>query len=343
MPINAAEQLNAIHSMLTAGNRNLRMEQHSLWLWGMASGLLFALSDHILTQAQIPDTPTRAAGWLMLLVLVFGGVAIMDWYLTKKAKAARDEVWSFIHRQIMKIWWLLVVIGSLLTFAMFFFGGGYMVCAAWIVLIGLGLFIHGLFSDEMLEWAGGAMLIIGILSLSFNFPYQTMKWIAASIFTIGLPTLSLLINRPQPAWIKLSQLLGWMLLVLLPPLVFQRYFIATPPAAEIITLADFRTQQAVPKTQIVALPENTTIPVHIQVTGDVFQPTPDLTLLLKLAKSVEIVMKDGKPTRQVRVSGNSWQSSAEAGWVNIPWIQAELSPAIAPQIKTELVVNLQHP
>lgn len=343
MPINAAEQLNAIHSMLTAGNRNLRMEQHSLWLWGVAGGLLFALSDSILTQTQIPDIPTRAAGWLLLLALVFGGVGIADWHLTKNIKAARDEVWSFIHRQIMKIWWLLVVIGSLLTFAMFFFGGGYMVCAAWIVLIGLGLFIHGLFSDEMLEWAGGAMLIIGILSLSFNFPYQTMKWIAASIFTIGLPALSFLIHRPQPTWIKLLQLLGWMLLVLLPPLVYQRYFMATPPAAEIITLADFRAQHAMPQTQIVALPAGTPIPVHILVSGDVFQPEPDLTLPLRLAKPMEIVMKDGKPTRQVHVSGTNWQSSAEAGWINIPWIRAELAPAIAPQIKTELVINLQHP
>lgn len=343
MPINATEQLNAIHSMLATGHRNLRMEQHSLWLWGIAGGSLFALSDSILTQAQIPDVPTRAASWLVLLALVFGGVGIADWHLTQKVKTARDEVWSFIHRQIMKVWWLLITIGSLLTFAMFFFGGGYMVCSAWIVLVGLGLFIHGLFSDELLEWAGGAMLMIGILSLSFNFPFQAMKWIAASMFAIGMPTLTFMTYQPHPAWLKLLRLLAWVLLILLPPLIFHRYFMISTPDAEVVSLRDFQAQHRIPESQVVTIPENTVIPVHIQVSGDIFQHNPDLILPLTLAKPMEIVMKNGKPTRQVRFSGNSWQTSVEAGWISIPWIQAEITPATGPQFKANLTINLQRP
>jgi hypothetical protein len=342
MPTQAAQQLQAIHTMLTTGHRNLRMEKHSLWLWGISGGLLFALSDSILTQTQLPDVTTRATSWLLLLAVVFGGAGIADWLLTQKVKAARDEVWSFIHRQIMKIWWLLMAIGSLLTFATFFFGGGYMVCSAWIILIGLGLFIHGLFSDEILEWAGGAMLIIGILALSFSFPYQAMKWIAASIFAIGMPALTLMINRPRPVWLKLLRLLAWILLTVLPPLLFYRYVMATTPNAGVVSLAAFQAQHTMPGSQIVAIPEGTVIPVHIRISGDVFQSTPDLTLPLTLAKPVEVVMQDGKPTRQVRMSGNSWAASAEAGWVSIPWIQAEMTPTSGPLFKTNLIINLQH-
>lgn len=343
MTTHAAQQLHAIHSMLATGHRNLRMEKHSLCLWGLAGGLLFALSDSMLTQTQIPDVPTRAVSWLLLLAVVFGGVGVADWYLTQKVKTARDEVWSFIHRQIMKVWWLLITIGSLLTFAMFFFGGGYMVCSAWIVLIGLGLFIHGLFSDEMLEWAGGAMLMIGILSLSFNFPFQAMKWIAASIFAIGMPALTFMTHQPHPAWLKLARLLVWVLLVLLPPLVFHRYFMMSVPNAEVVSLRAFQAQRSIPKSQVVAIPANTVIPVHIQLSGDIFQHTPDLLLPLTLAKPVEIVMENGKPTRQVRISGNSWQASNEAGWITIPQIQADITPTTGPQFKASLVINLQRP
>ncbi len=344
MSTTASQQLHAIHAMLATGHRNLRMEKHSLWLWGISGGLLFALSDSILTQAQIPDVTTRATSWLLLLAATFGAAGIADWLLTQKAKAARDEVWSFIHRQIMKIWWLLMAIGSLLTFATFFFGGGYMVCSAWIILIGLGLFIHGLFSDEMLEWAGGAMLIIGILALSFNFPYQAMKWIAASIFAIGLPALTLMINKPRPAWMKLLRLLAWILLTILPPLLFYRSVMGAPPDAGIVSLAAFQARQhAASGQQIVAIPEGTVIPVHIRISGNLFQNTPTLTLPLILAKPVEVVMQDGKPTRQVRMSGTSWAASTEAGWISIPRIDAELTPASGPLFKTDLIINLHHP
>lgn len=342
MSTQAANQLNAIHSMLATGHRNLRMEKHSLWLWGISGGLLFALSDTILTQAQIPDVTTRATSWLLLLAAVFGGVGIADWLLTQKVKAARDEVWSFIHRQIMKVWWLLMAIGSLLTFATFFFGGGYMVCSAWIILVGLGLFIHGLFSDEFLEWAGGAMLLIGILALSFNFPYQTMKWIAASIFAVGMPALTVMLNRPRSLCMKLLRLLTWILLMVLPPLLFYRYVAVTEPNANVVSLAAFQAQQSTASTQVVAIPAGTVIPVHIHVSGDVFQDNPNLTLPLTLAKPVEIVMQDGKPTRQVRMRGDSWAASTEAGWIHIPWIQAEITPASGPLFKTNLVINLHH-
>ena len=143
----ANQQLDAIHSMLSAGHRNLRVERHSLVLWGVGCGGLILASNHIFTAEQYPDLKQRAFAWLILLTLAVSGIALLDWHLTRQVKQARDETWSFIHQQVLKVLWLLMAVGVLLTFATFFFGGSYMIFASWVVLVGLGLYVHGLFSE----------------------------------------------------------------------------------------------------------------------------------------------------------------------------------------------------
>ena len=341
MSNNANHQINAIHQMLATGHRNLRMEANSLWLWGLAGGLLFALSDFILTPEQIPDLKMRAVAWLILLAFVLGCVAITDWHLTKKVKATRDEVWSFIHRQIIKVWWLLMSIGILMTFAVFFFGGGYMVNAAWIILVGLGLFIHGLFSDEMLEWAGGALLILGIICLAFKLPFQQIKWIAASVFGIGMPLLSIMLTLQKAAWQKPMYIVAWLLAVVLTPLITLHLLNDSAPNVPTVSLADYQKNPLATKSQIVVIPENTTIPVNIELTGDLFKNNPKLVLPMQLRKSIEIVMVNGKPTRKARFATSSWADANEAGWLHIPWVKAGMSSNNTPEVSTSLIVNLQ--
>jgi heme/copper-type cytochrome/quinol oxidase subunit 2 len=130
MSIHASQQLHAIASMMASGQRNLRMERWSLVLWGVAGGLLFLMSESILTPTQLPDLKQRALAWFVLIVVVLCTVGATDWYLTRRAKQARDEMWSFIHRQVLEVLWLLMGIGALLTFAVFFYGGGYMLYTA---------------------------------------------------------------------------------------------------------------------------------------------------------------------------------------------------------------------
>ena len=110
-----ARQLDAIHAMLAAGHRNLRIERHSLLLWGIPAGLLWVLSESILTPAQLPDLRERALAWLGLLAVVLITIAAVDWHFTRKIKATRDEAWSFIHRQVIKIWWLMMGLAALAT------------------------------------------------------------------------------------------------------------------------------------------------------------------------------------------------------------------------------------
>jgi hypothetical protein len=340
----AARQLDAIHSMLSAGHRNLRIERHSLILWGITGGALFFLSAHILTPEQFPVVQQRAMAWLLLLSVVLSGVGLADWHLTRRAKQVRAEAWPFIHRQVLKVWWLLMAMGTLLTFAMFFFGGGYMLYSAWLVLLGLGLYVHGLFSEELLEWVGALVIVIGIISLAYRLPIETMRWISASTFGIGLPLLAAMLDRGRafPARRRLAQTLLWLFSVLALPLLGQRYATALVlPDGPVISLESFQRQQDVGGTRIVALPKGTPVPVEIAVSGNLFDGATKPVLPLKLAESIEVLMVDGKLTGDTRFSGGAWQPAREARWITIPWINAELSTERGPLVRAGLVVDFK--
>lgn len=339
-----SQQITAIHAMLSAGHRNLRVERHSLVLWGLAGGILFLLSESILTPDDFPVLEQRALAWLTLLAAVGGGVGFVDWHLTRHLKEARDEAWSFIHRQVLKVWWLLMGMAALLTFAMFFFGGGYMVCAAWLVILGLGLYVHGLFSEELLEWTGVLIILIGIGSLAFRLSYETMRWIAAAVFALGLPLLAAMLDRGRhrSALFRLGQILGWLLAVLALPLWGQqRALAASLPDGPAVSLAEFRRGIDTAGSRIVALPAGTAIPVEFELGGDLFagtgQPAPVLPLML--AEPVEVLMVDGRLTGDARPPDGPWQRAREARWLSIPWLKAELTPERGPVVRGKLIVQ----
>ncbi|MFY9260581.1 MAG: hypothetical protein WAO71_08755 [Gallionella sp.] len=339
----ASQQLNSIQSMLTAGQRNLRIERHSLVLWGVSSGGVMLASNHILTAEQFPLLEQRATAWLILLVLTLSSVSLLDWHLTRRAKQARDEAWSFIHRQVLKVWWLLMSVGVLLTFATFFYGGGYMIFAAWVVLAGMGLYVHGLFSEQLLEWTGALIIAVGVASLAFRLDYAASQWVAASTLGLGLPLLALMLDRgrERAAGVRLLQSVAWLLCVLIPPLLAQRLIVASvPPDVPLASLKEFRQQPAAQ--QIVLLPAGSSIPVKVEVSGNVFRANSEAVLPLELNVPLEIMMSNGQPTGDWRFPGESWALAREANWIRIPWIKAELTPQNGPEIRTSLVVETRH-
>lgn len=343
MPQLATQQLDSIHSMLSAGHRNLRIERHSLVLWGACCGVVILASNRILTAEQFPLLEQRAIAWLILLALTVSCVSLFDWHLTRRAKQARDEAWSFIHRQVLKVWWLLMSVGVLLTFATFFYGGGYMIFAAWVVLTGLGLYVHGLFSEELLEWAGALIISIGIGMLAFRLNHTASQWVAASTLGLGLPLLAVMLDRgrQRAAWVRLVQSVGWLLCVLIPPLLVQRLANASvPPDVQVVSLEEFRKQPAIQ--QIVVLPAGSIIPVKVEVSGDVFRADNASVLSLVLNGPIEVAMNNGQLTGDWRFPGEGWVLAREIHWISIPWIKAELTPQTGPEIRTSLVVKTLH-
>ncbi|WP_371325408.1 hypothetical protein VX159_07790 [Dechloromonas sp. ZY10] len=339
------KQLQAIHAMLASGQRNLRMERHTLLLLGLPAGLLFALSESIFTPEQIPDLQQRALSWLALLVAVIGTIVTVDWHWTRKIKATRDETWGFIHRQVLKVMWLLLALATLTTFAMFFYGGGYMVCSLWLIFAGLGLYVHGLFSEELLEWGGGLMIAIGIVSLIAGLPYQSLRWLAASVFAIGLPLFALQLDRGRhrPAYVRLLQICGWLaVVVVLPLLIEQQSRLRTLPDGPLLSLEEFRTRPPADGTAIITLPAGTPIPVEVELVGDLFAGRETHTQMpLTLQEPIELLMLNGKLSGDMRFPGESWQNAHRTRWLTIPWIRAELSAEHGPRIRSSLIVRLR--
>src|SRR5207245_5985477 len=118
----------------------------------------------------------------------------------------------FAQKQVTKVLWLLLGMGVLFTFATAFFGGGYMVFVMWLVLFGLGIYIHGLFSEQILEWAGVLMILLGIGTLALRVPYVATQWLAASAFGLGLPLLGTMLDRgaSKSAWTRAAQSALWL-------------------------------------------------------------------------------------------------------------------------------------
>ena len=339
------QQLNAIQAMLNAGQRNLRMERHTLLLWVIPAGVLFALCEHILTPAQLPDLNQRALAWLVLIGVTMLTIAIIDWRWTQEIKAVRDETWSFIHRQVLKVLWLLMGLATLSTFAMFFYGGGYMTCAVWLIFAGIGLYVHGLFSEELLEWTGGLMVLVGIVTLVSGLPFETMRWIAASVFGLGLPAVALMLDRGRhrPARFRLGQMLLWLLaFVILPFVIEQSVNTSKLPEGPTLSLADVQAGLAAQGEHIVALPAGTPIPVMLELGGDIFVGQDSQAILpLTLQQPVEVLMRDGQLSGYARLAGESWQSYRRSRWISIPWLKAELTQGTGPRVTGSLIVQFR--
>ena len=336
-------QLDAIHSMLAAGHRSLRIERHSLILWGVTGGALFLFGDYILTPDQIPVVEQRAVAWLVFLTTVLGGVGVVDWFLTRRTKQKRDRAWSFVHRQILKVWWLLLALGTLLDFGMFFFGGRYMLIATWLVLAGVGLYVHGLFSEELLEWVGALMIAIAVGTLAFQLNPQTSKLIAASVFGVGLPLLAVMLDRgnAHSAWHRLRQAMLWLLCVLGLPLSVDRYANAvTVPEAPVVSLETFLHRSSVSGPQIVSIPAGTKIPVKVGISGDLFRGGPETVWPLVLANPIEAMMVDGQLTGEFRFAGEDWLRARDRLRIRIPSLKAQLTPEEGPVVRTSLIAKV---
>jgi hypothetical protein len=277
-------QLEAIHSMLAAGHRSIRLQRHSLLLWGITGGILCLATEHVITYERFPEHLQRAVAKLLFLGIVASGVAIADFWYTRYRIEAHDESLPFVQAQVTKVWWLLIGVGVLFTFATSFFGGGQMVFVIWLVLFGLGIYVHGLFSEQILEWVGVVMILLGIGALALPASYVATQGLAASAFGLGMPLLATMLDRgaSKSAWTRAGQSALWLAVVLTPAaLGYQWRESQSAPDAPRMTLESFLRQVPPPASAIVTIP-------------------------LVLARPIDVLVVDGK-ANGARVAGGSWK------------------------------------
>lgn len=293
--------------MLAAGHRSVRLERHTLLLWGGVGGFLCAFTDRVVTAERFPDNTQRALVLLAWLAFWLGSAAMLDHWLTRRAHAARAETLPFAQAQITRAWWMLLTMGSLGSFAMFFHGGGSMVYALWIVLLGLGIYLFGLFSRSLTEWIGLATILLGVAALASGLPFSTTHWLAASCFAIGLPLAGWLGARTDGTRLgaRVLALSLWLTLVAGAPLLVNAMPGSTPiPVASPVPLSALSVGGG---EQVVALPAGTVVPLRVDLDSPFLSAPPSAGLPLTLTQSIEVALRDGQPDGRYRVAGGPWR------------------------------------
>lgn len=341
----ASAQIDAIQTMLVSGHRSVQMERHTLLLWGLTAAGLILVATAIFTPERFPVTWIRAVATTGFLVTVLALVAYLDFYLTRRYRELRAESISFVQKQLTKIWWLLLGLIVVINLGMHFYGGGYMFYSLVLILTGLALYIHGLFSTQMLSVAGVMMIFMGLLCIGLQLPFKQIEWLTVFCFGLGWPVLGLSLNSSilsRSGVYRALFNLGWLLLVILPTIAIQQWVkLENVPAARPITLMEYQqhSQPADATKQVVTLPSGSTVPLNVEVTGDVLSGTNMTTLPMVLSEPLEISLTGTKPDGRFRVGDGPWKKYTYNYRVRDFSITPTLDPVNGPQVKLKLYIS----
>jgi hypothetical protein len=341
----ASAQMDAIQAMLASGHRSVQMERHTLVLWGLTAAGLILVATAIFTHERFPVTWIRAVATTSFLVTVLAAVAYLDFYLTRRHRNLRAESISFVQMQLTKIWWLLLGLIVVINLGMHFFGGGYMFYSLVLILMGLALYIHGLFSRQMLSFAGVMMILLGLLCIGLRLPFHLIQWLTVFCFGLGWPILGLSLNSSllnRSGGYRALFSLAWLLLVILPTIAIQQWGkLEHVPAAQPITLVKYM-QGSKPTTatkQVVTLPGGSTVALNVVVTGDVLSGSNTATLPMVLSQPLQISLQGTKPDGRFRVGDGPWKRTTYNYRVRDFSIVSTLDPVNGPQVKLKLYIS----
>lgn len=290
------EQMQSIQAMLAAGHRCVELERHSLLLWGGIGGGLCAFTDLVINGERFPDNTHRAIALLAWLVFWLGGMSWLDHQLTRRARQVREETLPFAQAQVTRAWWMLLALGTLTTFAMFFHGGGVMIYALWMVLLGLGIFIFGLFSRPLIEWIGLATVLLGVVGLASGLPLGSARWLAASTFGIGLPLAGWLAAKvdDRRTGHRGLAVAFWLAAVIAPAGAAASHIPGAAPPT--------------PTTAVLTLAAGSVVPLHIDMESGLVGIPATASLPVRIARTTEIALSDGQPDGRYRLDGGNWHS-----------------------------------
>ena len=207
---------------------------------------------------------------------------------------------------------MLFGLGILGTVATFFFGGSLMIYPLWIVLLGMGIYLFGLFSRALIEWIGIATLLLGIAALAAGLSNADMRWLAASCFAIGLPlagTLSLATDG-RPLATRLAALGLWLIAVVLGALLLAPMLNlgASPPGVAPVPIAAFRPAAG---TQVLLLPAGTVAHIRLDLDSPLLAAGATASLPITVSQPMLLSTRDGQPDGAYQLPGQAWHSLDE--------------------------------
>jgi len=342
----AADQIESIHAMMSTGHRSVLMERHSLWLWGITAAGLILTVRHLFTPERfsIPWQRTTAANFFIAFVLIV--IAVWDFRMTRQARESRDETLSFIQLQLTKVWWLILGLIVLVNIGVNVFGGGMLFYPILLSLTGLAFYIQGLFSKQLLSWAGFIMILLGLGSAALRLPLPTLEWLAIVVFGLGLPSLGLFIHRTQNTQHRLLQpvfFMAWVGLILLTAAMINHWNMQSDDTdLPLVMLNDYQQQKLIPSTaQIIRLPAGTIVPVEVNIKGDVLKGINLATVPLQLSEDFDMVVEGGKPDGRFRKTDGSWKQHRFHYRLRDFKLTSEVLSETGPRVKLQFYVSTE--
>ncbi len=312
----ANSQLKEIHSMLAVGHRSIRMERHTLILWGIAAAFLILTAELIFNNQRFPIIWQQIVAMNLYISIVLISTGAIEHLLTRRIRQQRDETISFVQRQLTKVWWLLAALIVVINIGMSIYGGGFLFYGIAIILVGLALYIHGLFSQQMLTWGGIMLIVLGLITVALLPTYAAQKSLAIAVFGIGMPALAWIIDRSDIAHLNIRSLLisaGWLTAVILPATLGHYIFVNNnvdnqfSDVQELSWEAYSQQTDIVPDTlQIVKLAAGTTIPIHLTINSELIANTTEVEIPLVISEPIQMTMKNGKAEGHFRTGTGTW-------------------------------------
>ena len=185
-----------------------------------------------------------------------------------------------------------------------------------------------------MSWVGSGRII-------FSLNYTDLQWVASSTLGLGLPLLSLMLDRgrERASRVRLLQSAGWLLCVLIPPLLAHQFVTpGVPSDAPVVSYEQFLRQPGAK--QAVTLPAGMKIPVKFDVTGNLFRASDEVTFPLVLNEPLLVMMNEGKPTGEMRANGGDWLPWHDTLTILIPRITAQYDTGYGALIRSSLIVKV---
>lgn len=337
-------RLEAIHAMLSGGHKSIRLETHTFWLWGLTAAFLILAVPELFSHQRFPEFAQRILWQNIFISALLIGAGMLDVRLTRQKRDARNETVSFVQQQVTRLWWMLVALVVVINIGMNVYGGGYLFYGITLVLIGIGIYVHGLFSRQMLCWGGGLMMVLGLALLAASPPLHIHEWVAASAFGIGLPVLAVMVNRSQHAgWhreLRLSAV--WFALVLTPVLivvsVYGRSDYAQWPQVSYKQFLLDGGQRNITSPQLVNIPAGTAIPLRVEIQLEALEPAFTTAMDLKTARPMGLAIANGELQQMLQRVDDHWREAR--GYRIRDWkLQERLASTGGPELT--LSVRLQ--
>lgn len=303
------QRLEDIRSMMDIGHKSIHIEKHTFFYWGIAGGFLTALLEFLYRSAAMLMSTSI---YVVLCTTVLGVVGYFDYRKTREIRRSQDKSVSFIQVRMTRIWWLLIGTAILFSAGLDLYGGA-AVYSIWFVLIGLAVIIHASFTTQPLGYYGCALIAIGIIS-PMLLPYSGLRWLAVSVFSVGIPLLGFMLYRRSGFWQadKPYAAAVWLMLAVVPGYAMYevgKSINAPHIPATTLSLAEYQSNPtSQPKLQIIKLPAGTTVPLKLSAQGKAISDSVFTQLPLVLKEPVEIILENGKLNGTYRVGDGAWSS-----------------------------------